>query len=117
MSFLTSFCDLPQKEQRSVSSVLLTIVWGTPSFLRLAGLFKVWGRDERVVYFIARQKLIKTTDTFIADERTFITKSFGGVRRAGHDVSYLAARLAAERATDSKSFHFGDHIRFCRATC
>src|SRR2546423_14458720 len=31
MSFLTSFCDLPQNEQRSVSSVLLTIAWGTPS--------------------------------------------------------------------------------------
>src|SRR4030095_14077915 len=30
MSFLTSFCDLPQNEQRRVSSVLLTIVWGTP---------------------------------------------------------------------------------------
>ena len=32
MSFLTSFCDFPQNEQRSVSSLLLTIVWGTPSF-------------------------------------------------------------------------------------
>src|SRR5690349_25081969 len=31
MSFLTSFCDLPQNEQRSVSSVLLTIAWRTPS--------------------------------------------------------------------------------------
>src|ERR687883_1903582 len=32
MSFLTSFCDLPQKEQRNVPSVRRTIsVWGTPS--------------------------------------------------------------------------------------
>jgi len=28
MSFLTSFCDLPQNEQRSVSSVRLTITVG-----------------------------------------------------------------------------------------
>jgi hypothetical protein len=33
MSFFTSFCDLPQKEQRNVSSVLLTMLLrGAPEF-------------------------------------------------------------------------------------
>src|SRR6185503_12650741 len=46
MSFLTSFCDFPQNEQRSVSSLLLTIVRGTPSFETGRGYLTVEA-DER----------------------------------------------------------------------
>src|SRR5436853_6191915 len=118
MSFFTSFCDLPQKEQRRVSSVLLTI--SGELHLRLFGLFQVCGRDERVGDFIARQKLIKATDTFIADERALVpASSFRSMRRAGDNIGNLAARLSAERATNSTGFHPGNHLLVgtCVKTC
>jgi len=68
--------------------------------------------DERGFDFSARQQLIEMSDAFIADEGALsgLASSARGVRRAGDNVADLAARLAAERATQSTSFHLGDHL-------
>jgi len=68
--------------------------------------------DERGFDFCARQQLIEMSDAFIADERALsgLPTSARGVRRAGDDLTDLAARLAAKRATQSASFHLGDHL-------
>ena len=93
MSFLTSFCDLPQKEQRSVSSVRLTI--GVGDLLQVSGERELLS-DGRGVSgdFRASDDLTIVLDALITDERALTNHSLGNsgsaLRRPGNDVRNLA---------------------------
>src|SRR6185503_14732191 len=93
MSFLTSFCDLPQNEQRSVSSVRLTI--GVGDLLQASGERELLV-DGRGVSgdFRASDDLTIVLDALVTDERALTDHSFGNsgsaLRRPGNDVCNLA---------------------------
>jgi hypothetical protein len=113
MSFLTSFCDLPQNEQRSVSSVRLTITVGDLLELRSNQLLG----DNRGVAgnFGTRNYLAIALNALVTNKSTLADHSFGNSGRAlgcsRHDVCDLAFRPAAKRAAKPASFHVGNHLR------
>src|SRR5688572_27990229 len=113
MSFLTSFCDLPQNEQRSVSSVRLTINVGDLLELRSNHLL---GYNRGVAgYFRARNYLAIAFNALITNKSAFTDHLFGNAGGAlwcsRHYVCDLVFRTAAKRAAKTGSFHFGNHLR------
>src|SRR5678816_2895116 len=109
MSFFTSFCDLPQNEQRNVSSVLLTILEG--KLLRKSKLLR--SNHRRLRNLGAGDHLVVTANTFITDECTFANhlsrNASHALGSASHDLCHLALLLVAERATKSFGFHSSYH--------
>src|SRR2546421_6199376 len=76
MSFLTSFCDLPQNEQRRVSSARLTMSWGTPFRLRV-----VSGLTSGAVALISRLRSLLATE---AQAEAYATRGARSPRLLNH---------------------------------
>src|SRR5207237_9831475 len=76
MSFLTSFCDLPQNEQRRVSSARLTMSWRTPFRLRV-----VSGLTSGAVALISRLRSLLATE---AQAEAYATRGARSTRLLKH---------------------------------
>jgi len=115
MSFFTSFCDLPQNEQRKVSSVRLTIAEGT---LLEKSATLLWINQRRLGNFSASDDLVITADAFVTDECALTYHTPGNARHAlrcaGHDLRSFTLRSIAEGTTKSFGFHSGNHGQFSK---
>src|SRR5687768_2162118 len=97
MSFFTSFCDLPQKEQRRVSSVRLTIAEG--NVLEKSATL-LWSNHRRFGNFCASDDLVVTTNAFVTDECALAYHPPGHARHslwcARHNLRTLTLRSIAK---------------------
>jgi hypothetical protein len=115
MSFFTSFCDLPQKEQRRVSSVRLTIAEGK---LLEKSTTLLWSNHRRFGNFCASDDLVVTTDAFVTDECALAYHLPGNTRHplrcARYNLRTFTLRSIAEGTAKTFSFHSGNHGRFSK---
>src|SRR5260370_20448818 len=110
MSFLTSFSDLTQNEQRRVSSVRLTIVYAGSS---LQNQILLGNNNWRGGEFSTSDHLIVTANALIADKRTLTDHLSGNAGHslwgAGHDVCHFIFSLATKRTAKTSGLHFSNH--------
>src|SRR5687768_16921318 len=110
MSFFTSFCDLPQKEQRRVSSVRLTIAEGK---LLEKSATLLWSNHRRLRNFCASDDLVVTTDAFVTDECALAYHASGNARRslrcARDNFCAFTLRSITEGTAKAFGFHSGNH--------
>src|SRR6185503_1693791 len=114
MSFFTSFCDFPQNEQRSVSSVRLTIVeektpWDSVLLRSNHGPLGNFGSGHH---------LVVTADAFVTDKCALANHAPGNaghtLRCTRHDLGNFALSSITERAAKSFGLHSRNHGRFSK---
>src|SRR6185295_18916169 len=89
ISFLTSFCDLPQNEQRNVSSVRLTICAGGLLNNRSAGFSLLGNQSLRAGEPGTGNHLIVTPYALVANECALadcLANTMSALRHTRHDV-------------------------------
>src|SRR6266849_6660147 len=110
MSFLTSFCDLPQNEQRRVSSVRLTIIYAGSS---LQNQILLGNNNWCGGALSTSDHLIVTANALIANKSTLADHLSGDAWHslwgASHHVCYFVFCLTTKRTAKTSSLHLSNH--------